>query len=85
MMLRPLAALALIVAPAAVMAQDAPPANSMPLSEILAKVEADLGADLGHIDEVDWDDDGYYQIEYHDANGREVEMRLDPATGEEMR
>lgn len=82
MTLRPLAALALMIAPSTLMAQDVPPADAMPLSEILAGIEADLGTDLGHIDEVDWDDDGYYDIEYRTADNREVRVRIDPVTGE---
>ncbi|MFN3279879.1 MAG: PepSY domain-containing protein [Paracoccus hibiscisoli] len=82
MTLRPLAALALMIAPSALMAQDVPPADAKPLSEILAGIEADLGTDLGHFDEVDWDDDGYYDIEYRTADNREVRVRIDPVTGE---
>ncbi|QBX35309.1 PepSY domain-containing protein [Paracoccus liaowanqingii] len=86
MTLRILTAAALILSPAAALAQvtpgDMPPAGAMPLSEIIAKVETDLGADLGYIDDIQWDDDGYYEVEYHTADDREVEMRIDPTTGE---
>ena len=64
-----------------VLADTAPPADAMKLSEILAKFETDTGADLAYIDEVDWDDDGYYEVEYRTTDGREVEVRLDPKTG----
>lgn len=83
-MLRSLATLGLILSPVIANAQDSPPANAMPLSEILAKVEADLGSDLGHFSEIEWDDDGYYDVEYHNAEDREVSMRLDPMTGDAM-
>ena len=82
MTLRMMAAMALITAPTALLAQDMPPADAMPLSEILAGIEADLGAELGHVDEVDWDDDGYYDIEYRTADNREVRVRIDPVSGQ---
>lgn len=82
MTLRMMAAMALITAPTALLAQDMPPADAMPLSEILAGIEADLGAELGHFDEVDWDDDGYYDIEYRTADNREVRVRIDPVSGQ---
>lgn len=88
MTLRLLTAAALILSPLAAVAQgapgDTPPADAMPLSEIIAKIETDLGADLGHVDDVQWDDDGYYEVEYRTADNREVEMRVDPATGETL-
>ncbi|MGZ3216149.1 PepSY domain-containing protein [Paracoccus sp. T5] len=84
MMLRSLATLGLILSPVIASAQDAPPAGAMPLSEILAKAEADLGGDLGHFSEIEWDDDGYYDVEYHNAEDREVSLRLDPMTGDAM-
>lgn len=64
-----------------VLGDTAPPADAMKLSEILAKFESDTGADLAYIDEVDWDDDGYYEVEYRTTDGREVEVRLEPMTG----
>ncbi|CAM3333840.1 PepSY domain-containing protein [Paracoccus nototheniae] len=86
MFLRSLTAAALIVTPAAVMAQDAmrgaPPADAMPLSEIVAGIETDLAAELGYIEDVQWDDDGYYEVEYRTQDNREVEMRVDPVTGD---
>ncbi|WP_410218744.1 PepSY domain-containing protein [Paracoccus sp. (in: a-proteobacteria)] len=81
MMFRPLVALAVILTPTALIAQDMPPADSMPLSEILARIETDLGEELAHFEEVDWDDDGYYNVEYRTANGSDAEMRVDPVTG----
>ncbi|MFN3525549.1 MAG: PepSY domain-containing protein [Paracoccus sp. (in: a-proteobacteria)] len=73
---------AMLMAPTALMAQDRPPADAMPLSQILSTLEQDVGADLAFIDEVDWDDDGYYDVEYYTADGREVKVRLDPTTGQ---
>ncbi|MFD2815148.1 PepSY domain-containing protein [Paracoccus aerius] len=54
----------------------------MPLSQVVTKLETDLGAELGHITDISWDDDGYWEVEYHNAENREVEIRVDPATGE---
>lgn len=72
----------LIAAPSAVMAQQTPPAGSLPLSEVVTKLETDLGGDLSFISDVSWDDDGYWEVEYHTADNREVDIRVDPASGE---
>ncbi|MFA7433602.1 MAG: PepSY domain-containing protein [Gemmobacter sp.] len=60
-----------------------PPEGAKPLSEILAKVEA--GHNVAWIDEVDWDDDGYWEVEFYTPDGAKVEIRLDPVTGEPRR
>lgn len=73
---------AILMVPTALLAQDRPPADAMPLSQILSTLEQDVGADLAFIDEVDWDDDGYYEVEYYTADGREVKVRLDPVSGQ---
>ena len=73
----PLALAAMLPLP--LMAQDQPPADGTPLSQMLATLEQE--ADFGHIDDVDWDDDGYYEVEYYTTEGREVKVRLDPVTG----
>lgn len=71
---------AALMMPLPLLAQDRPPADGVALSQMLATLEQE--ADFGYIDEVDWDDDGYYEVEYHTTDGREAEVRLDPATGE---
>lgn len=53
------------------------------LSEIIAKIEQT--ADFDYIDEVDWNNRGYYEIEYFLKNGSEVKIRIDPKTGEKFR
>jgi len=53
------------------------------LSEIIAKIEQT--ADVQYIDEVDWNDRGYYEIEYFMKNGAKVEIKIDPKTGESVR
>lgn len=72
-------ALALSLAAAPVLAQSAPPAGSLPLSQIVAALEATEG--FSHFDEIEWDDDGYWEIEYLTTDGRKIEVRIDPVTG----
>lgn len=69
---------ALLLLPAAALAQ--PPADAMPLSQIIASIEGQ--ADFGYIKEVDWDDEGYWEIEYYRADGAKVEVDIDPVSGE---
>ena len=76
-----LIALAALLAPAPLLAQDRPPEGAMALSQVLAGLEADLGGDLDHISEVSWDDDGYWEVEYQTGDNREVDIKFDPATG----
>ncbi|MDO5632823.1 MAG: PepSY domain-containing protein [Paracoccus sp. (in: a-proteobacteria)] len=64
------------------LADTAPPVGSMKLSEVVAAVENQAGAELAYIKEVDWDDNGYWEIEYRTTAGARVELRLDPVTGE---
>ncbi|RKQ67972.1 PepSY domain-containing protein [Oceanibaculum indicum] len=60
-----------------------PPADAMPLSQIVAKIEQ--RPDFRYIDDLEWDDDGYYEIEYRTKEGGEVRLKLDPKTGEARR
>lgn len=82
MTIRMIAVAGLIAVPSVLMAQQTPPAGAMPLSQIVTKLETDLGGQLGHIEDISWDDDGYWEVEYHTTDNREVEIRVDPATGE---
>ena len=59
-------------------AQPAP--DAMPLSEILAGIEAEEG--FGYFDEIDWDSDGYWEVEYYRADGAKVEVDIDPVSGQ---
>ena len=70
---------AALMMPLPLLAQDRPPADGTPLSQMLAQIEQE--ADFGHFDDIDWDDDGYYEVEYYTTEGREVTVRLDPVTG----
>lgn len=49
----------------------------MALSEVISMLETDLG----YISGVSWDDDGYWEVEYDTADNREVDVDVDPATG----
>jgi hypothetical protein len=64
-------------------AADAPPADAKPLSQILQTLEQQ--GNVAYFDEVDWDDDGYWEIEYVDRSGNRVEIRLDPVSGQARR
>lgn len=76
-----LAAAALAVA-APASAQIVPPADALPLSQIVAQVEA--MDEVATILEVDWDDDGYWDVEFVDASNRSGKLRIDPVSGEEL-
>lgn len=81
-MRRPILALAASLAMAgAAFAQ--PPAGAKPLSEILAAIEA--RDDVAYFDEVEWDGDGYWEIEYYRADGARVKIDVDPVSGEARR
>lgn len=70
---------AALMMPLPLMAQDRPPADGTPLSQMLATIEQE--ENFGFFDDIDWDDDGYYDVEYYTTDGREVKVRLDPVTG----
>lgn len=57
-----------------------PPPGALPLSQVLASFEA-ATPDLAWIDSVDWDDDGFWDLDYVNEAGRKREVRLDPLTG----
>ena len=61
----------------------APPTDARPLSEIVRAIEA--RADFRHFDEIEWDDDGYWEVEYVDRHGRKVELKIDPRSGQPRR
>ena len=37
--------------------------------------------DVDYVKEVDWDDDGFWEIEYVRQGGGEVDIDVDPRTG----
>jgi hypothetical protein len=58
----------------------APTPDARPASEILRAVEQ--RPDFGHVREFEWDEDGYWEVEYATRDGGRVELRLDPRSGE---
>lgn len=77
------AALILGLAPALAIAAP-PPADGLKLSQIAAQVEGRVGTALSYIDELEWDDDGYWEVKYITTDGKKVEEKLDPRTGAAM-
>jgi hypothetical protein len=73
--------LALSAAPA--LADRTPPAEALPLSAIITALEARY--DIRFIDEIDWDEDGYWEVELFTNDGAKIELKLDPVTGEPRR
>lgn len=73
----------LLACPAIAVAQERPkipPDNAMKLSQIVAKVEQ--RPDFRYIGEVDWSDEGYYEVTYFTTDKAKVEIKYNPATGE---
>lgn len=56
---------------------ETPPANAKPLSVIIKALE---DQDYKTITEVSFDD-GQWEIEIHQANGKEIEVHVDPVSG----
>jgi len=76
------AALITLASTAAVAADAPPPQDAQPLSAIVKQVEN--RPDFAYMDEVEWDH-GVYEIEYYTTSGAEVEIKIDPVTGEQVR
>jgi hypothetical protein len=68
----------LILAPGVALAR--PPADAMSFSDIAAKIEQ--RPDFAYFDDVEWDDDGHYDVDYVTKEGGEVSIEIDPRTGE---
>jgi hypothetical protein len=71
-------ALALSAAPA--LSDRTPPAKALPLSAIITTLEARY--DIRFIDEIEWDDAGYWEVEFFTHDGSKISLKLDPVTGE---
>ncbi len=67
---------ALALAATTVLAQRVPPENGMPLSQIIANVEAN--PDMRDIREIKWVDDEYRRVGYTTTSGHRGRARLDP-------
>lgn len=81
-MLAAVVGLSLSAAPALAQTRQ-PPANAVPLSTILQTIEQQ--GELAWFDEIEWDDDGYWEIEYYAKDGSKRRLRVDPATGKPRR
>lgn len=57
-----------------------PPPDALPLSQIVQSLEQQ--GNVHYIDEIDWDDDGYWEIEYITRDGAKVKVKIDPVSGE---
>lgn len=57
-----------------------PPEKSLKLSEIIARIEQ--RDQFRFIDEIDWDEEGFYDITYYTSDKAKVEIKIDPVTGE---
>ena len=72
--------LALVVGLAAGSAlADGRPRDALPLLEVIRLVEAER--DVAYVKEVEWEEDGYWEIAYVNSNGRAIEIEVDPRTG----
>ncbi len=61
---------------------DRPPSDALPLSQVLRMLEDQHG--VAFFDEVEWDNDGYWEIDYIARDGARREIRVDPRTGQEL-
>ncbi len=57
-----------------------PPEGAIKLSEIVAKVEK--RDQFRYVSEIEWNEDGYYDVIYHTADKAKVEIKIDPKTGQ---
>lgn len=73
----------LLAIPAAAIAQDRPripPDNAMKLSEIVAKVEQ--RQDFRYVDDIEWSEEGYYDVTYYTTDKAKVEIKYNAVSGE---
>lgn len=59
-------------------ADSPPPRDAMPLSQILQALEKQ---GVAWFEEIEWDDDGHWEIEYVSTGDKTVKVRIDPVTG----
>ncbi len=64
-------------------ALSAPPAAAKPLSEIVKMLED--GGSVAYVAEIEWDDRGYWDVEYMRTEGGKDEVKLDPISGQPKR
>ncbi len=75
-----LLAVALHTSPAA--AEEKPPANAKPLSELVRTIEK--RADFQAFESIKFDDDAY-EVEYFMKDGKEKKVHIDPVSGMEKK
>ena len=61
-------------------ASPVPPQNRMKLSELVAKVEQ--RDKFQYIKEIEWEQEGYYEVTYYTTDKAKVEIKLDPVSGQ---
>jgi hypothetical protein len=74
--------IALLAQVSAAVAQDKPaipPENAMKLSAIIATVEQRDA--FQYVSDIEWNDDGYYDVVYFTTDKAKVEMKFNPVTG----
>jgi Uri superfamily endonuclease len=54
----------------------------MPLSEIVRAIEQEPG--FRHFDGIEWDDDGYWHIDYITKDGSRLEVEINPVRAEAL-
>jgi hypothetical protein len=57
-----------------------PPPNAKKLSEIIATVEK--RDQFHYVSEMEWSEEGYYDITYFTSDKAKVEIKIDPMTGQ---
>lgn len=57
-----------------------PPQKSMKLSQIIAQVEQ--RDKFQYVKDVEWEEEGYYEITYYTTDKAKVEIKLDPISGQ---
>ncbi len=56
-----------------------PPENAMKLSQLIATVEQ--RTDFRYVSDIEWNDDGFYEVTYFTSDKAKVEINLDAVTG----
>src|SRR5262245_12303825 len=74
----------LLAASTGAFAQDSrpvvPPQNGIKLSEIVAKIEQRDA--FNYVSEIDWNEEGYYDVTYFTTDKAKVEIKIDAVTGQ---
>jgi hypothetical protein len=57
-----------------------PPQKSMKLSQIIAQVEQ--RDKFQYVKDIEWEEEGYYEVTYYTTDKAKVEVKLDPVSGQ---